>query len=510
MGFTVPNGPDAATVDQAEPDALDYQALGFRRTGVSASCFVTAQVSPNMSVNVAAGSVVLNGVPVTVGAGSVTIQTADATARFDLIVVDSVGDKIAIRGTASGSNPVFPACDLSMYVLLAAVYVGPGSSSITAAAIVDKRIYVELGLLRSYDADDDIAVETTSPAGFFRQTADGAMAWVESTLKRTGVSAMEMAASLVLHTGAGNSLLTLKARSSAPENQNVLDVQDYNGTNLASIDGEGNLQANNFFSGVGPPSGSTAPSGALYVDTTTPRTKSLYIHEGDGQWTPFKAHDVSDEAIPVGTMVSFLGDIASVPVGWEVLDGSSISTSAPETSELAVLLGTLYGSGTGTVNKPDFRGRIPIGAAGGVALTLGDVAGTTTATLLVDNLPAHSHPVTDPGHEHPHAGRAVYAPQGGALRPSTAPDPTPFALAAEDSYAAHIAPTGISVGEVGIASPFDIIPPVATVNWIVKAHATYKSLSAVSGENVIKLDDDGVVTYSTVDDIAVAVAAILA
>jgi microcystin-dependent protein len=507
MGFTVPNGPDAAAVDQAEPDALDYEALGYRSTGVLEGCAVTAQVSPDMSVNVAVGVVVVGGVPVDVVGGNVTIQTSDGNARFDIVAVDSFGTKFSIRGTSSATNPVFPDLDLGIYAFLAAVYVGASTSSISTSAVVDKRIFVERSFQRKYTNDSDYVVSTTSPAGFFRLTADGGMAWVESTLKRISAGVMELASTLIIKSGVNTgSLLTLKARSESPQNQNVLDVKTTGGTTVASIDGVGSLTAANFFSGVGAPTGNdTAPQGSLYVDLTTPRQLALYIHEGQGQWTPFKAYDPSDESIPVGSVMPFIA--ATVPIGWIALDGTNISTTAAETKDLATLLGSQYGSGPGVVTLPDFRGRIPIGVGGDVALTIGAIAGSASTTLTAANLPSHTHNLADPGHRHPTAGRSLYAPPSGSLRPSTAVDVTPFAIAAEASDADHTSTTGITVQATGDSAPFGILPPVAAVTWIVKAHATYKSLSAVSGTNVVKLDDEGVVTYSTVADIELAMTA---
>ena len=46
---------------------------------------------------------------------------------------------------------------------------------------------------------------------------------------------------------------------------------------------------------------------------------------------------------------------------------------------------------------PDLRGRVPIGPGQGPGLPnvdQGEVAGTPTVTLTVDNIPAHSHSVT--------------------------------------------------------------------------------------------------------------------
>lgn len=507
MGFTVPNGPDAPVVDQTEPDALDYEALGFRSTGVADGCEVTAQIVPNMSVAVAAGKAVVDGVPVVVSSGTVAIQTSDANPRFDLVVVDASGVKTAIRGVASATNPLFPDCDLATYALLAAVYVGASTSSIAASAIVDKRIMLATSLQRSYSNSTDPVLSAETPDGVFSVKAGGKITWVEATLERIAAASLEMTSSLRIKAGdAAASILTLRARATAPENQKVLDVQSSGGTSLASITGEGVLSAANFYAGEGSPSGTVKPKGTLYIDITTPRNRTLWVSEGEGAWEPFRSYDPSDDELPVGSLVAYLGSVA--PTGWVLVQGQQISTTDPETADLADLVGTTYGSGSGTVGLPDFRGRIPIGAGGDVALNLGEVIGSKEATLTTGNLPAHDHPVVDPGHAHPAAGRALYAPPTGSLVPSTDPaDVTPFALAVEALDGDRTSTTGISVGATGEGDPVSTLPPVSAVNWMVKAHATYARIATFTDETLFPVLDGGVEVTATLEDLVTGVAA---
>ena len=123
MPFTIPNEADAFHPDQAEPDKADIDILvaGHGGTGVVSGCAVTAQGSPNMTVAVAAGSVIVAGVEAAVASGNVTITAADGThARFDLVVANSSGTKSATAGTPAAS-PVFPAIPGSSVVLAATV-----------------------------------------------------------------------------------------------------------------------------------------------------------------------------------------------------------------------------------------------------------------------------------------------------------------------------------------------------------------------------------------------------
>jgi hypothetical protein len=60
--------------------------------------------------------------------------------RLDLIVVTAAGVVVAVTGTPSATNPVFPS--LSGQVWLASVYVAALATTLTAAEIVDKRVQV--------------------------------------------------------------------------------------------------------------------------------------------------------------------------------------------------------------------------------------------------------------------------------------------------------------------------------------------------------------------------------
>jgi hypothetical protein len=142
MAFAIPNYGTAAFPGQAEPDAVDFDilALSFQRTGVLSGCAVSAKAPASMFVAVAVGTVLIGGTTVAVAAGDVTILSAEASARFDLIVVNAAGTKSAVKGTAA-SNPVFPAIPASSAVL-ASVYVPAGDTAIDANQIVDKRMVI--------------------------------------------------------------------------------------------------------------------------------------------------------------------------------------------------------------------------------------------------------------------------------------------------------------------------------------------------------------------------------
>lgn len=161
----VPNSGDAAFAPQARLFAADLDVLvnGLARTGVLTGCAVTAQAVPNMTVAVAAGTAMINGGPVSVAAGNVTISAADATnPRIDLVCVDTSGTKSAIAGTPAAS-PVMPAIP-STSVVLAAVYVPAADAAINSNQITDKRVFPAANDLlfgNGVDGDVTIAANTT-------------------------------------------------------------------------------------------------------------------------------------------------------------------------------------------------------------------------------------------------------------------------------------------------------------------------------------------------------------
>ena len=111
MAFTIPNQADAGTSSQSEIDAQDIAILvaAYNGNGVVTGGAVTAQGTPDMTVAVAAGTVMIAGTHYAISAGNATIGTADSSnPRFDLISINTSGALVVTAGTAA-SNPVFPA-----------------------------------------------------------------------------------------------------------------------------------------------------------------------------------------------------------------------------------------------------------------------------------------------------------------------------------------------------------------------------------------------------------------
>jgi len=97
----------------------------------------------------------------------------------------------------------------------------------------------------------------------------------------------------------------------------------------------------------------------------------------------------------------FLGSIMTFgfpfnPSGWQQCNGQTLGIS--QYTALFSLLGTTYGgNGTQTFQLPNLQGRMPIGQGNGIGLTprlIGTPAGTENVTLLISNMPSHTHVAT--------------------------------------------------------------------------------------------------------------------
>jgi len=185
--FTIPNSnatginPNQSLWMQADVDAL---VLGIKGTGVVTGCAVTW--SSGNTVAVAAGSVKINSTTVAVSSTTVALLQANGSRhRIDLIVVDSSGTVSAVQGTVS-LTPTAPALPAST-VLLAAVFVPAASLTLSAARVVDKRVFIGSGgsggsepaalLVTDYGAvgdgstDDTAAIQAAVDAAIASPTA---------------------------------------------------------------------------------------------------------------------------------------------------------------------------------------------------------------------------------------------------------------------------------------------------------------------------------------------------
>jgi microcystin-dependent protein len=161
----------------------------------------------------------------------------------------------------------------------------------------------------------------------------------------------------------------------------------------------------------------------------------------------------------------FAGNFA--PRGWAFCQGQLLSIA--QNTALFSLLGTTYGgNGQTTFALPDFRGRTAVGTGQGPGLSiisLGEVSGTETTTLNVNQLPAHTHALN--------ASTAV----GDASVPTNALLANTGALDKEYK-AATTANTPMHTSAIGItggSQPFSIRNPYLGMNYIICMEGIYPS-----------------------------------
>lgn len=485
MTFKVPNTPDASYIDQSEPDAGDFAALGERSTGVLTGCAVTAQGTPALAVDTAAGTYIVAGVPYTKTSGSVTIVAGESQPRFDLIVGTSASVAVVLKGAAS-SNPTFPsAFDPATHCLFAAVYVRQSVSAIQVTDVVDKRVTAPNSFTRIYTNTTTSVVSTTdNNSKTMSLRSDGLLSWMSSTLGRLGDSAMQFLTSLTIKAQDTSLVnLILKGRSASPGTINVLEVQpNATTTTLAAISGTGVGVFDNFKRGTGSPEGSVVgATGDIYIDAgASDYNNALYFKIGGGNtgWKAMQQHDTTGNALPTGMIMATPASSGTSFPGYAFCGGASVSATDPTYTALYAIIQNTFGGSPGvSFLLPDYRGVGLAGVGGQLGLTLGTTSGSLTGLITVGltNMPRHGHDVNQQPHSHPMPGFPYFwrvEPTG--LRPYPAGS-APVANIPQFPYM-DIWPFGfddgayanIQIGQTGSGTPLSALTATSGVNYFIK------------------------------------------
>jgi microcystin-dependent protein len=164
----------------------------------------------------------------------------------------------------------------------------------------------------------------------------------------------------------------------------------------------------------------------------------------------------------IGTIIQFAGNFA--PRGWMLCDGTLLAIS--QNAALFSILGTTYGGdGVTTFALPDLRGRVCIHVGQGPGLSpysLGESGGTENVTLLVNNMPAHSH-----SYNAAETGDGVGAPNGNALGKTPANIYT--------TNPPNVAMNALAIGSTGGSQPFSVRQPYLAINWLIATEGVYPS-----------------------------------
>lgn len=230
-GFTVPNATDfglgnIASLDQSEPDSLDFSSIGDHRQGVINGANVTAVSSAAGNATPAYLNITLSAVEVRIGntygsiAGSTVVVAAapiTSDTRFDIIVAYNNSGTFqfaVVQGTASSTNPVFPALADTQIPLYAVYVKNTFNTTYTTQLVVDKRSFNSSSLTRiasgapagGTGAVGDTYVTTTTPSNSGQSqiyVKTGASTWT-NLATYVAMASANTANTLVQRDGSGN------------------------------------------------------------------------------------------------------------------------------------------------------------------------------------------------------------------------------------------------------------------------------------------------------------------
>ncbi len=162
----------------------------------------------------------------------------------------------------------------------------------------------------------------------------------------------------------------------------------------------------------------------------------------------------------VGEIRMFGGSFA--PAGWMFCAGQLLPIS--ENEVLFQLIGTTYGGdGQETFALPDLQGRIPVHMGNGT--TLAETFGTESVTLTVQQIPAHSHPMTCNS-----ATSGGKSPNGSVLGRNTSAD-----AYSTDTSTGLTPLRNTSVSPTGGSQPHDNMAPFLCVSFIISLYGIFPS-----------------------------------
>jgi microcystin-dependent protein len=167
-------------------------------------------------------------------------------------------------------------------------------------------------------------------------------------------------------------------------------------------------------------------------------------------------------------IVMFAGNFA--PRGWAFCQGQILPIA--QNTALFSLLGTTYGgNGQTTYALPDLRGRVPVGTGQGPGLpsvSLGEVSGEPTHTLIITEMPAHNHAAQAAGHSDPGTSSS---PGGGVWATSTSRDNMYINTPPNSPMAANT----VTVGIAGGSQPHNNMQPYLVLNYCIAITGIFPS-----------------------------------
>jgi len=173
-----------------------------------------------------------------------------------------------------------------------------------------------------------------------------------------------------------------------------------------------------------------------------------------------KVKEYGYDLLPRGVIVMWSGSIASIPPGWALCDGGTYT--APDGTQ---------------VTTPNLRDRFIVGA--GNEYSVGATGGEKYHTLTVNEIPSHTHGVSDPGHTHsyptpdPGGWGLIRRSYYGENRTSKYEDSgnsgyEPDLLSTPSGFVVNSSVTNISIQYTGGGQPHENRPPYYALAFIMK------------------------------------------
>ena len=170
----------------------------------------------------------------------------------------------------------------------------------------------------------------------------------------------------------------------------------------------------------------------------------------------------------------FAGNFA--PRSWMFCHGQLLSIA--QWTALFALVGTTYGgNGQTTFGLPDLRGRVPVGTGQGPGLSnfqLGQVSGAENTTLLVQNLPAHTHGFSANAAMACRTGAGNADSPAGRILAGSTTDENYAAPASADGTMAPVAVSGTTAAAGG-TQPINNLQPYLGINYVICVEGIFPS-----------------------------------
>ena len=194
-----------------------------------------------------------------------------------------------------------------------------------------------------------------------------------------------------------------------------------------------------------------------YTNTSVylPSATNVYI----GATTTLQTTIQSTGAAPNGIIMMWSGTHTTIPTGWHICDGTTVTTSQ------------------GVITKPNLRGEFVLGRSTSYAVN--SSAGAASLCLTVANIPAHTHVTNEtsitPNHSHS-IGMSAGGGQGQDITYiNRAVVSSPPSTEVNTDYANHVhaytTPPGGGVSTGTSVTPISLLPRCYALIYIIKLPA---------------------------------------